>query len=72
MEKFVTEGRSTVRGVMTPSGAKNAVLPIMAATLLTTEECVLDNGSLFQDMRTMAKLRGLAVHIERVPEFALT
>ncbi len=43
MEKFVIEGRSALRGVVTPSGAKNAALPIMAAPLLTTEECVLDN-----------------------------
>lgn len=56
MEKFVIEGSATVRGTVKPSGAKNAALPIMAATLLTTEECVLDNVPLVEDVRTMAKL----------------
>ena len=56
MEKFVIEGSVPIRGTVRPSGAKNAALPIMAAALLTTDECVLDNVPLVEDVRTMAKL----------------
>jgi len=69
MEKFVIDGRGPIHGVVKPSGAKNAALPIMAATLLTTEECVLDNVPLVEDVRTMAKLLrylGCEVSIDEV------
>src|SRR5438309_7004243 len=56
MEKFVIEGLATIRGAVRPSGAKNAALPIMAAALLTTDECVFDNIPLVADVRTMASL----------------
>ncbi len=49
-------GPAPVRGEVVASGAKNAALPIMAATLLTTDECVIDNVPLVQDVRTMAEL----------------
>lgn len=56
MEKFVIEGRGPLYGDVATSGAKNAALPIMAATLLTTDECVIENVPLVQDVRTMAEL----------------
>jgi UDP-N-acetylglucosamine 1-carboxyvinyltransferase len=56
VEKFVIEGQAPLRGNIAASGAKNAALPIMAATLLTTEECVIDNVPIVQDVRTMATL----------------
>jgi UDP-N-acetylglucosamine 1-carboxyvinyltransferase len=64
MEKFVIESSAPIRGAVKPSGAKNAALPIMAATLLTTEECIIDNVPLVEDVRTMAKLlRHLGCHV---------
>jgi UDP-N-acetylglucosamine 1-carboxyvinyltransferase len=56
MGKFVIEGLAPIRGAVTPSGAKNAALPIMAAALLTTDECVFDNVPLVADVQTMANL----------------
>ncbi len=38
------------------SGSKNAVLPILAACLLTDEECKLKNVPRIEDVSTMAKL----------------
>ena len=37
-------------------GAKNAALPLLAATLLTPEPCVLNNVPSLSDMRTMTRL----------------
>ncbi|MEI8349125.1 MAG: UDP-N-acetylglucosamine 1-carboxyvinyltransferase [Candidatus Omnitrophota bacterium] len=55
MDKFVVY-RSVLSGVVEVSGSKNAALPIMAATLLTDEECILYNVPNLMDIRTMAKI----------------
>src|SRR5437773_5898797 len=41
MDSLLIKGGIPLRGEVTISGAKNAVLPIMAATLLTAEPCVI-------------------------------
>jgi len=41
MDSLAIKGGVPLRGEVTISGAKNAVLPIMAATLLTAEPCVI-------------------------------
>src|SRR4051794_2541387 len=65
MEKFVIEGGVPLSGSVTPAGNKNAALPILAACLLTTEEVVVDNVPLIQDVRTMlALLERLGVSVE--------
>src|SRR3954469_6930147 len=65
MEKFVIEGGVPLSGSVTPAGNKNAALPILAACLLTTEEVVIDNVPLIQDVRTMiALLERLGVSVE--------
>src|SRR5438552_10114802 len=56
MDRYVIDGGVPLRGEVRVSGAKNAALPIMAATLLTTDECVIDNVPLVRDVRTMAEL----------------
>jgi UDP-N-acetylglucosamine 1-carboxyvinyltransferase len=46
------------------SGSKNAVLPILAACLLTEEECRLKNVPRIEDVSTMARLlEGMGVQI---------
>jgi UDP-N-acetylglucosamine 1-carboxyvinyltransferase len=51
-----------LRGAVTISGAKNAALPALAATLLTSDECVLSNVPDLADIGTMlALLRSLGV-----------
>lgn len=56
MEKLVIEGGRPLKGEVQISGAKNAVLPIMAATLLTDEPCIIRDVPDLRDMRTMAEL----------------
>ena len=42
MEKLIIRGGKPLKGKVTVSGSKNASLPILAATLLTDELCVLE------------------------------
>jgi UDP-N-acetylglucosamine 1-carboxyvinyltransferase len=54
-----------LRGTVAVSGAKNAVLPIMAACLLTEEASVIENVPRVTDVFTMIEiLRGLGVEVE--------
>ncbi|MFL5758433.1 MAG: UDP-N-acetylglucosamine 1-carboxyvinyltransferase [Thermomicrobiales bacterium] len=50
------EGGVPLRGEVTIGGAKNAALPILAATLLTSEECVINGVPELADIVTMAAL----------------
>ena len=45
MEKFIIEGGAPLSGTVVPAGNKNAALPALAATLLTSEEVVLRNST---------------------------
>ncbi len=56
MDKFVIHGREQLNGEVIISGAKNAVLPIMAATLITPGKFTLRNVPDLRDTRTMIKL----------------
>ena len=65
MEKFHIEGGIPLKGEMTPSGNKNAALPILAATLLTDEPVILHNVPNIRDVNDMRKLvASLGVKIE--------
>ena len=55
-QSFVIEGGHPIGGTMRPSGNKNAALPLIAATLLTEEEVVLDNVPDILDVRVMIEL----------------
>lgn len=59
MDKFVIEGQHTLTGEMVVSGAKNAALPIMAATLLWPGRYVLRNVPDLRDTRTFIRLMEL-------------
>ncbi|MBF0532429.1 MAG: UDP-N-acetylglucosamine 1-carboxyvinyltransferase [Candidatus Omnitrophica bacterium] len=56
MDKLVIEGGKPLKGEVLVSGSKNASLPIMAATLLTDEPCVIHNVPRLRDTLTMIKL----------------
>ncbi len=55
MDKFSIY-KSYLKGEINVSGSKNACLPIMAATLLTDEECRMSNVPDLSDIRTMIKI----------------
>jgi UDP-N-acetylglucosamine 1-carboxyvinyltransferase len=56
MDKFVIDGGIPLSGEVTPSGNKNAALPILAATLLTNEPVILHNVPNIRDVNDMRKL----------------
>lgn len=51
--QFVIEGGKALRGEVDIGGAKNAALPIIAATLLTSDECLLENVPDIEDVRVL-------------------
>ena len=65
MDKLVIEGGVRLKGEVTVSGSKNAVLPILAATLLTDEPCIINGVPNLRDVNTMIKiLRSLGKNAE--------
>ncbi len=67
MEKFIIEGGIPLQGDVTPSGNKNAALPILAACLLTDEPVTLHNVPEIRDiidMRTL--LESLGVQVDKL------
>src|SRR3984885_9208238 len=56
MESFLIKGGVPLRGEVEISGSKNAALPIMAATLLTDEPCVIRRVPDLSDTRFMGKI----------------
>lgn len=58
MDKFVITGGPRLNGELRISGAKNAALPILAATLLANETVTIANVPHLQDITTMMELLG--------------
>jgi UDP-N-acetylglucosamine 1-carboxyvinyltransferase len=56
VDKFYIQGPCRLEGRVAASGAKNAALPALAATLLTDEPVTLKRMPEVQDIRTMCKL----------------
>ena len=59
MDQIRIIGGAPLIGVVEVSGAKNAALPILAASLLGGGECVIDHVPQVRDLITMAKLLAL-------------
>ena len=58
MEKLLIKGGKSLSGKISCSGAKNAALPIIAATILCDDKVVLKNLPYLQDITTMFELLG--------------
>ena len=72
-ERFIIEGGKPLSGVVTPSGNKNAALPILAACLLTDEEVILENVPDIRDVHSMlALLDDVGVSIREVGPHVLS
>jgi UDP-N-acetylglucosamine 1-carboxyvinyltransferase len=56
MSSLLIEGGRAISGRIAVEGNKNAALPLLAACLLTTDECVLTNMPRIGDVEVMAKL----------------
>lgn len=67
MERFIIEGGTPLHGTVTPSGNKNAALPILAATLLTDQPITVRNVPRIRDVQDMLALLGnLGVEIREL------
>ena len=67
MDEFIIEGGTPLKGKVKVSGAKNAVLPIMAATIIAPGEYRIHNVPELRDTLTMKRLLemvGAEVHYE--------
>jgi len=72
MERFIIEGGTQLRGTVTPSGNKNAALPMIAACLLTVEPVTLRNVPRIHDVDDMlALLASLGVEIRELSAHVL-
>jgi UDP-N-acetylglucosamine 1-carboxyvinyltransferase len=58
VDHFIIRGGQPLEGRVQISGAKNAALPILAATLLTAEQSTLANVPHLNDVTTMVALLG--------------
>ena len=58
MEKLLIKGGKSLSGKISCSGAKNAALPMIAATILSDEKIILKNLPYLQDITTMFELLG--------------
>ena len=56
MEVFQIEGGHSLNGKVKVSGSKNSSLPLFAACLLTSEECILENVPDLSDIRFMGEI----------------
>ena len=67
MSKFIIQGGRHLKGKVSISGAKNSALPIMAACLLTEEQCSLKNIPNLSDIGIMWQtLEELGTRVKRV------
>ncbi len=67
MSEFIITGGSKLDGEIAVSGGKNAVLPIMAASVMAGSPCILHNAPDLVDVRVMSEiLRGLGAVVKRV------
>ena len=69
MENIIINGQRKLKGEVNISAAKNSVLPIIAASLLATEEVTINNAPMLEDVFTICsviKELGFQVYIDRL------
>lgn len=72
MEKIVIEGRTKLKGEVTISGAKNAAVAILPATILINGICTIDNIPEISDIEAYCEiLEKIGVKIKRISKNTL-
>lgn len=67
MSKFIIEGFNPLQGEVDVAGNKNSALPILAATLLTSDECLIENVPDILDVHSMLSiLKELGKNVESI------
>lgn len=73
MAKYIVEQSGPLKGEVQISGAKNAVLPLMAAALLSDEACIIDDVPHLRDVSLMKEiLSSLGSKIEEKGENSIS
>ncbi len=68
-DKFVINGNKELTGEVEIRGSKNAAGAVLAAVLLTSDECIIDNLPIIEDIKnTIEVLRSLGVKVEYLSE----
>ena len=66
MDKILVHGGATLQGSVRISGSKNSALPILAAALLTKEQCIIHHVPDLSDINYMLQiLTQLGAEVER-------
>ena len=66
MDKLIIEGGNPLSGEICVQGAKNAVLPILAATVMAEDECIIHNAPKLRDVnKTDQVLKKLGCEVKR-------
>ncbi len=69
MDKFIINGNRELAGEIEVRGSKNAAGPALVASLLTEEDCIIDNLPLIEDINiTLEILKDLGVQVEFLSE----
>jgi len=69
MEKFVIKGGKPLSGEIAVGGAKNAAFPLLASSILTKEDVVIENLPLIEDVfRIIEILEGMGAKAEWIAE----
>ena len=67
MEKIIVKKSSGLHGTIKVDGSKNSILPILAATLLCREECIIHDIPNLQDVKIMCRLlEELGAKVEKI------
>ncbi|ABR46588.1 UDP-N-acetylglucosamine 1-carboxyvinyltransferase [Alkaliphilus metalliredigens QYMF] len=67
MGKIIVEKSGPLQGTIRVSGAKNSVLPILAASLLATEQCTLEDVPALKDVEVICEvLTSLGADVRRI------
>lgn len=73
MAKYIVKQSGPLKGEVRISGAKNAVLPLMAATLLSDDVCTIDAVPQLRDVNLMKEiLSSLGSNIDEISESAVS
>lgn len=68
-DKFIIQGQKPLKGEIEVRGCKNAAGPVLAATLLTEDECIIDNLPLVEDIFNILEvLKSMGVKVENISE----
>lgn len=65
MEKLIIDGGKKLSGEVLISSAKNSILPIIAACILSKEKCIIENAAMLHDVYVICEvLRDLGCQVD--------